>query len=295
MLYLTPERYRIGGFGQSLDGIEDVELRSILTRATAIVNEYCLVSNRPQRHDFRGGTIVDEKSTWDLGNPMLPGQKRVLLRHRPVKTVTSLRINATANQYVAFDANELFVADGWIEVVSLAYTSVGLFGGGILPAIGLDRPIAFASYTYGYSFNEYNETLETTDANLYRAMNQWWDATDPPVVRRNGTLVSTSEYVIDYDEGTVTFNDAQPADTQITADYTYRLPPAISEATGLIATDLLADRSLAAKGLIGLAELQVGEVRIRRESFRSAAVTRPTIPDRAAVLLGPYRQRTARG
>lgn len=294
MLYQTPERYRIGGYGQSLDGLEDVELRAVLTRASEMVNEFCLVSNRPQRHDFRGGTITNERSTWNVGNPMLEGQRRVILRHRPVKTVTGLRINVTNNQYITFDADELFVGDGWVEVTSLAYTSVGLFGGGILPGIGLRDPIAYASYTYGFSFSELGEYLETTDARLYRSMNQWWDSVLPPVVYRDGSVVSTGEYQIDYSEGTVSFTAAQSSEVAITVDYNYRLPGAIAEATGIIATELLADRSVAARGLIGLAELQVGEVRIRREMARGGSVgtlSMPAIPPRAAMLLAPYRTR----
>ena len=60
MLYVTPERYRIGGYGMSLDGIEDVTLRAILTRASTVVNQFCLVPTRPQMYDFRGGIVVDE-------------------------------------------------------------------------------------------------------------------------------------------------------------------------------------------------------------------------------------------
>lgn len=293
MLYLTPERYRISGYGHDLDDLEDVELRSILTRASEMVNEYCLVSNRPQRHDFRGGTITDEHSSWRLGNSQLPGQRRVMLNHRPVRSVQSLRINVTNNQYVAFDASQLFVTESWAEVVSLAYTSVGLFGGGLLPSIGLANPVAYVSYTYGYTFTETGETLEQTDASLYRAMNQWWDATDTPAVYRDGVVVSAGEYSIDYDEGTVTFDEPQPADTVVRVDYSYRLPPAIAEATGLIATELLGDRRTAARGLIGLAEIQVGEVRLRRESFRGSTASKAgPIPDRAQLLLAPYRQRS---
>lgn len=292
MLYLTPERYRIGGYGQSLDGVEDVELRAILSRASEVVNQHCLVSNRPQKHDFRGGTITGEKFVWDIGNPNLPGKRSVYVRHRPIRSVAALRIQATNTQYVAFNTNELFVTDNSIEIVSLAYTSVGLWGGGVLPAIGLDQPIGFIDYTYGWSFAENDEILEATDARLYRAMNQWWDGDVTPAVYRNGVLVADSEYTIDYDEGTVEFAAAQSSEDTISVSYTYRLPSAIAEATGYIATDMLADRRIAARGMIGVAELAVGEVRIRRDSFRSstAAATAGAVNDKAEALLAPYRQ-----
>lgn len=59
--YLTPEAFRVMGFGVDLSVFEEVEVRNILARASARVNTYCAVPNLPQPHDFRGGTVTGEQ------------------------------------------------------------------------------------------------------------------------------------------------------------------------------------------------------------------------------------------
>lgn len=292
MLYVTPDKFRSGGWGVDLAGIEDIELRSVLHRAGSMANQFCNVPTLPVEHDFRGGVIIDEIGHWDLGGHMQAPMRRFYPYHRPLRTVDAMRIVVTNSQGIEFSAPELYVGDSFIEVVSMAMTSYGLFGAAIVPNIGLAHPQVELSYTYGYSFGVVNEELEISDSRTYRAQNQWWDTEVVPTVRIDGA-VETTGFSIDYDEGTVTL-DTATASTRVHVDYFHRLPSAIAEATGIIATELLGERNLTRKGLAGLIELAVGEVRIRRD-FPRAGVQTQGISDRAADLLNSFVFRSVRG
>jgi hypothetical protein len=293
MLYLSPRKYRSGGWGVDLSGLEDVELRAILHRASAMVNKHCAVPTMPVEHDFRGGVIIDELGHWDMGYPMRPPMRRFYPYHRPLRSVESMRIMVTNTQGIQFSTPELYVGDSFIEVVSMAMTSYGLFGAAIIPNIGLSHPQVRLSYTYGRTIPVLNEELEVTDGFTYSAQNQWWDTNVTPTVRIDGVEAATG-FTIDYDEGEVTLDEAT-ATTRVHVDYYHRLPSAIAEATGSIATEVLAERELTRKGLAGLVSLTVGEVSIRRSVPRNPTAVPVGINERAASLLEPYRFITARG
>lgn len=292
-LYCTPDRFRISGFGLDLSKVPDIELRSILTRASATVNSYCNVPTRPIEHDFRGGVIVDEKGNWSIGNYLLPGQRRYYPFHKPVISVQAMRLLVTNTQYNAFNAGELFVAEDFIEVVSLAMTQVGLFGAGIFPNIGLEQPQLNISYTYGSLLPAFNEELEVSDGKTFRAQNQWWSTTPAPVIRINGA-VETTGFTIDSEEGTVTLTTVT-ATTRVNVDYYHRLAPPIAEATAVIAADRLGDRALTRRGMHGLQTLTIGEVQVRRPMERMNVGDALPIPIAAASLLDPYRFISVRG
>jgi hypothetical protein len=293
--YMTPGRFRIGGYGVDLDSMTDAELASVLATATSLVNGYCAVPTSPVEYDFRGGTVTEDLE-WELGHPMLPGQRRVLPRYTPIRDVGDFRIEVTNQQYLGFDAGELFVTDGAVEVTSLNMTSFGLWGAAILPQanIGLDTPNGRLTHTYGYHFEITGEELYASDAREYRSLNQWWDPATEPVVYAGGSVVPVTDYVIDEDEGTITFDTAPDPNDRITLDYAYRLPTNVSEATGLIAMQRLGERNLTRKGLYGLVELAVGEVRLRRD-FPRAGVARHGVSDEVMQLLDTFKFITVRG
>jgi hypothetical protein len=85
----------------------------------------------------------------------------------------------------------------------------------------------------------------------------------------------------------------------VTSDYTYTLPPNIGTATDIIAAAALGERNLAAKGMYGLLEVQVAEVRLRRPTptalLAREASTALQIPPDAAVMLAPYVFRSVGG
>ena len=164
-----------------------------------------------------------------------------------------------------------------------------------MPAIGLMPPIASGSYTYGYRFTARGEELYPSDAKEYRAFNQWWWDDPEPVVYVDGIEVDDQPTTrSNLDEGTVTFDTGPDANAVITVDYDYRMPTAIAEATALIGLQRLGERNLTAKGLHGLIELAVGDVRLRRD-FPRAGVARHGVSDEVMQLLDPYRFVTVAG
>ena len=287
--YLTPEAFRVMGFGVDLSTFEEVEVRNILARASARANTYCAAPTLPQPHDFRGGTITGEQHSWSMGSDLVAGQRRYYAWHRPIKEISQFRVVVTNSQYVQIAPTELFInhSEGYVEVVSMAVTSIGIFGSGLIPNLGLARPVGVMDYTYGWSFPVVGEELLDTDGETFRAQNQWWDADVTPTVYINGAEQTTG-YALDYNEGTVQFNDLLAANDVVTLDYNHTLPTAIAGATGAIATHMIGQSKLAAKGMVGIGSLKVAEVSITRApQFRGQ--DDDAIPDEAANLLEPYR------
>lgn len=297
--YLTEERLRVLGFvgNDDLEELDSAQIRNMIVAASAVVDAYCNVPRLPQPFSFLGGTITDEEHDWSPGDALTPAQRRIFVRHQPLKAVTALRIHVTQTQYTDFDANELFVNKtlSAVEIVSFALTSAAPFGAFVLPNIGLQTPLARISYTYGHEFVA-DEILEPTDAKLYRGTNQFWDTDVEVVVTRDGTVVDESEYDIDYTEGTITFGAAQTSDVLIMASYGYTMPQDIAIATGYIVHEMLTEKLLRDKGMGGVRSLRVGEITIDRGrdvgSQKAAAVD---IPLEAQAHLAPWRFVTVRG
>lgn len=293
MLYVTPEKYRTMGFGIDLADIEDVELASILERASSLAEGYCAV---PTAHSFFGGSVVGEQHDWTLPvSDMEIGRRRIWPYHWPIIDVTSFRVSATNTQYVDVQSSELFInnADRYLEVVSFAFTSVGLFGAGI-PGIGLISPVASISYTYGWQFHSINETLYPTDARTYRASHQFWDITNDPVVFVNGVEVASSEYTVDAVEGTVVFNNQLADVDRVTADYDHKLPWQIRDAVGELTTYLLTNRAVQARSMGGIQTLKVGEVSVTTPVHRLTELNIGELVPTAAWLLDGFRYLTIR-
>jgi hypothetical protein len=298
-MYLTPERFRTMGFGIDLSDPEspnDIEIRSVIQRATAAVNAYCCVPMVPQQFDFRGGSIVGEAHEWSVSAYDQPRPYRYWPVCQPVKTVDQFRIYATPNVYTEIAVADMFINNNqsYIEVSSLVLTQYGIFGAGVVQTlIGMYNPVAKANYTYGWEFSVTDEILEPTDAWTYRAQNQFWIGT--PTVELDGVVQSTG-FTFDATEGTVTFAAPLTPSNLVTCSYTYPLPPAIAQATGMIATDILGERLMAARDMIGVAEITAGEITIRRQrsggSAASASV--PAISTSAASMLSPFIFQTVR-
>ena len=271
-MYVTPDKFRTMRTGNDLDLLQDVEIAEVLDEASAVIDGYCSIPTIPQRHDFRGGSIVGEDHQWRIPRGINElGSRRAYPFHFPIKIaidgngnplpqINSFKIYVTNTQYVDIAPSDLFVqnSERYVEVVSLAITSSGLFNALIIPNVGLATPTVRMDYDYGYLFgSDADERLYPTDALTYRARNQWWDSSVVPVVKQNGSAVSSSNYDVDYNEGTITFHTAIAPDEagtpdKITCTYSYRLPSEIMRATGLIAAYLLGDADLTAKGMAGL-------------------------------------------
>lgn len=296
--YLTEERLRVLGFvgNDDLEGLDSAQIKNILVAASAVVDAYCNVPRLPQPYSFRGGSVTDEEHDWFPGDSLTPAQRRIFVRHKPIKAVSSLRIYVTNTQYTDFSVGELFLNKtlSAIEIVSFALTSSAPFGAFVLPNIGLQTPLARLAYTYGYELVA-DEGLEPTDAMTYRATNQFWDSDVEVVVTRNGTIVDEADYDIDYTEGTITFEAAQVSDAFVEASYGYSLPQDIAIATGFVAYEMLTEKLLRDKGMGGVRSLRVGEITIDRGrdvgSQKAAAVD---IPLEAQAHLAPWRFVTVR-
>jgi hypothetical protein len=290
--YLTPERYRSMGHGTTDQTDED--LLSIINRASLAVDRYCSVPMVPTRYSFRGGAVTDEDHRFRLGDGLSDAPTRTIWpRSKPVKTVTSMRVYVTNAQYVEFSTPELFVTRTNINITSLTLTSVGLFGALAVPVLGLAEPICRVSYTYGYDFDMVDEVLAPTEGTTFRAQNQFWDA-DAVVVKKNGTIITTG-FTVDKVEGTVTMTAQQAESDVITASYGYSLPDEVPQATGLTVAKFIGDRELVAKGMSGVQDLQVGEIRISRPNPRAISSNQSVdLPNEAKQLLSGLHFMTIR-
>jgi hypothetical protein len=296
-MYITPERFRAMGFGLDLTDVEDIELRQTIARASALIDAYCAVPMVPQKHDFRGGTITNEQHSWPLPDVSMlsrAGTRRVYIHHRPITEVTAFRVDFTNTFGLDLDKNNLYVnyIENWAEVVSLAAVVSGVYPVGI--NFGLYTPVAKISYKYGWSIPQTGDYLEPTDADEYRASHQWWHTSPTPKVYIDSVLQTTG-YTVNYDEGTVVFNDALTATQVVTADYNYKLPEPIADACGFMVAHLLGERDLQQKGMAGIGMLKVAEVELRRESMgRRATTAAEEMEPEIAALLAPFVYSTVR-
>lgn len=294
-MYLSVSRYRAAGYGIDVSDMEDAELRAVLARASSLVDVYCGTPMQPSRHDFRGGTISGEQHDWRLATDVVSGSRRVYLLHRPIKEVTSFVVKFTTSYQITVSPSNLYVnkIDGWAEVVALAAVVSGLYPVGL--NFGLYTPVAEVGYDYGFDFSEDEEQLYVVDGNTYQAVRGSWDTSPAPVIKRNGTVINTG-FTIDSDEGQIVFDSPQAATDVITASYSYTLPDAIADATGITATHLLGERSLAAKGMTGLNSIRIAELALQRSRGRTGNTDDPqtsqVIPQEAQSLLDPFRYRS---
>jgi len=271
-MYLTVERYRTMRYGSDLDH-DDIDLASVMERASSLVDAYCGVPMRPAKHDFRGGTIVEEEQRWRVPEaPYVNAQRRFYPFHGPVTSIQQFRIYITNTQYVEIAPSEFFInnTERYIELVSLALSAYGIFGSLVIPNLGLTTPVARVDYTYGWDFTSADEPLYSSDGQTFRSQNNWWKSSPVPVVKVNGATQS-SGYAVDYTEGAVVF-EANPAESaSITATYHYKLPPEIRDATGYIATHVLEESHVIARGLHGIERMTVAEVTIQKERTPGSA------------------------
>lgn len=289
-MYVTPARLRTLNLGSDLTGYSDLQIASTINRSARVVETYTNASMVPQRHNYLGGTITDEEQIWRYPTtPFELGQRRVYPFHTPLKALTQLRIYVTNTQYVEIQPSEVVyqTTERYIEVVSLALTSAGLFNALIIPNVGLATPFGKISYTYGHEYPVTDELCFATDATnlVFQAPHQFWTNAAVVVKVAGVTKTLTTDYTFDATEGTITFVSAQTL--QVTANYTFRCPPEIAEANGLIASYDLGQARLRGKGMSGLSNMKVAEASLTRiPQTATAHNLEHTVPDAAALLAG---------
>lgn len=265
--YLSVNRFLSGGFGIQTD-MSRAALRNTLMRATTLVNRYCATPSIPQAFDFRGGTVTGEQHQWPYVPPLLirEGSRRVYLNQRPIQEVTGFQLQLAENYFVTLDPATNVVVNrmaGYAEIVAIAPVISGYFPIGW--NFGLWNPLAIVDYTYGWSFDVVGDECESETTVLYTASYGNW--VGAPVVYIDDVEVSSSEYTYRGDDGSIRFTGTAPAPQQVvTVDYTYSCPDAISQATGLIATNLIGESRLAARGMIGLRSIRIAEVALTQMS-----------------------------
>lgn len=292
--YLSPARYLAGGYGADTSGMTQAAVRNVLVRATSRVNRYCNAPKLPSPFDFRGGAMIDEMHQWPIVNSLAygPGARRVYVNATPLRTVTALSIQLGVSPQITIDpSDQLFVntMEGYAEIVALTPTIVGTWP--LALQLGLYQPLARISYTYGRTFPVVGDVLEAESPTLYTASHGNWSSTIAPTVYVDGVEIDPTDYAINYDDGSVTFDDAaEPAvQSEVSADYTYLLDDAIAQATGVVATNLLGARAMASRGMLGLQSLRVAEVALSAMSPRQMVTKNgATIPAEAAEYLDGF-------
>lgn len=303
MPYITPDRFRVMGFGVDLGDLEDADFAFVIERASSLVDAYCNVPVLPQKHDFRGGTITREQHRWRLPDPTLSsaytevGTRRVYPFHGPLKTMTQFKVMFTQNYSITIDPSNLYIntSEGWAEVISLAAVVTGIYPVGV--NFGLYTPVAEINYTYGWAFTSTDERLVADDGYTFRASNQFWDISTAPTIKLNGATQG-SGYTVDAYEGTVVFDALQAPDARVTATYNYTMPDSIRDATAFVIADILGDRELHQRGMGHLAQVRIAELEVTRENAGRSGALRAMaeggVPLEAQTLLAPFRYLTAR-
>jgi hypothetical protein len=204
--------------------------------------------------------------------------------------VTGFKVKVTNTQYVSIAPSEMFVnnTERYVEVISLQFTGVGLFGA-IMPSIGLMRPVAQIAYAYGFEYEEPDEIAYPVDLRTYRAQSQFW-TTHPTVVKVDGVM-RTDGYTVNATEGTVTFASPLSASSLVQLSYGYRLPCEVRDAVGAIASYILGLRETRDRGMGDISSIKVNEVTITKHAPRgqqgvgSIAAQLSTLAPEAALLL----------
>jgi hypothetical protein len=294
-VYVTPRAFKTRYLGSDVSALSDLQLASVLERSSAIADGYCSVPLIPQRHDFRGGTVIGERQTWRLpdGSPgsNSVGMRRAYPYHWPVKAVQGFKIYVSADS-VALDIPPAQIiiqnSERYLEVVTLIGSTFGLFNAVTAPNVFLATPIVRLDYTYGVEDRITGSPLFPEDPAtrlIWRAQNQWWlvDASNTVAVYVNGVLVTTG-YAVDPIEGTITFSAQPAAGASVTADYTSRLQPEVRDAVSLIARYEIGESRMAARGLQGVDSVRLAELEISRSRVQRSG---PTINEHNLASLVP--------
>jgi len=292
---LSPRRYLRQGYGQALpDDFSLSTLRSTLVRAQNEVSRYCNVPKQPDPFDWRGGTMTNETHQWRIINPLAygPGARRVYTNAGPIKTIVDFHLDLGKTYLIAIDPTDniyINAQEQYVELVAINPTIAGFYP--LAVNLGLYNPLARISYTYGWTFPVTGDVLEADSPTQFSASYGNWDSTLLPDVYFDDQLVDPGDYVVDYDDGTITFTlqTAPDPGVTVTADYTYLAPSEVVDAIGLTATALIGSSRMAQRGMAGLQSIRVAEVALTALQ-PSQLVTKngASIPAEAASLVDGY-------
>ncbi len=281
--YLTVNQYKLRDDGVLDKGVTDFALAEFISRAETAIDTH--MGFDPRLGGFEPHMITWQEK-WDgqtlrARNPIFPVPPRVTVRYR-VQTS-----NDTSGGAYGATINNTDVTinafDGYLEIVPLQSVTFSLAP--VLLNLSLKDPIIDADVNVGYYIPFLSEPLfnsgETT-ANgvntLYYATRGFWAQSYsvalhlqpsvlppvPPVVYKNGVVVSSSNYTLNYNEGSVLFNASNANSDLITADFTAQVPDQVRDACVEQVSYLLGKRKLNQAGMQGLMMMQAGDMRIQR-------------------------------
>lgn len=285
--YLTVNQYKRFGIGVSLDGVNVLNLTLAIAEAESGVDAHMQFD--PKVGGFEPHTVWIE-AAWHPGTlrnpfPSAPIPVRQIVRYRI--QVSNLSTSG-AGFFANINASDCVINefDEYIEIVPLQAVTYSLSP--VLLQLGLNPPIVQCDCEVGYYLPILGETLMNDGQNkTYYGLRGYWASAYtqashvqpatlppvPPVVYKDGAVVSNSLYSINYAEGSVTFTSANNNSNVVTADYTAQIPDYVYFATVEQTAFLLAQRELNRQGLSGLQEIKSGDTLIRRAGGRNAGAS----------------------
>lgn len=305
--YLTPSMYYLMDDSVPDAGsIAPAVLARTISRAEGLIDTYCGFDSRfggfeSHTASFQGA--FDERSL-RIRIPNFPV---------PVRKVTRYRIQVSnQSDGTGFFAN-ISTADtvinymaGYVEIVPLQAVTYSMVP--FMIGLGLRPPLIQIDYEAGFYLPAFGETLENNSSDLqtYLALRGFWATSYdlvsflqplqvpavPPVIYVNGVAqATTGVYTLDTTEGIVRFNTPLSAGSVVTADYTYTIPDAVTQATSAQVTWMLQQRNLSLQGLGGIEVARSRDQQIKRHIRTSSGNSNkdePAISAESMQLLEPY-------
>ena len=233
---------------------------------------------------------IDETKTGIQVRPLNPQLVTMVLQNRPYQVINSLYIQVL-KWFIQIDTSpsgylQDFPDLGYLRIVPLLSNS-GTGAGSPMPAEIVDKTplgVLWVNYTFGYGTVLTGVTLGQIGATkAYQAplYNQLWAPSQTLVVYGNGIVIPSTNYTVDYANGTVTFNSAYTPTTPITADFTSNesVPQDIKEAVALIAAEM------AGQGLNN----PLGASSYSIQTYSISWDKKTKLKERIDEMLGPYQ------
>jgi len=261
------------------------QLDKIILRASSWVNRYC--------GRYFDTQTIDETKTGITIRPANPRLVTVNLQNAPYQSINSIYIQVL-KWFIEIDTSSAtgylqdFPDYGYYKIVPMLSNS----GAGVsspLPAAIVDKTplgILWTNYTFGFGKTMTAQTLfpGTTDGTqkTFQAPvgNRLWAPDQTSAVYLDAVAVATTDYVIDYPNGKITFATAPTTGKAITADFTTNetIPEDIRYAVQLLVTDMLA-RGL--QNPMGLDSMNITSYNV---SYGTSVI------DRVKETLNPYKR-----
>jgi hypothetical protein len=304
MKYLTVQQYKDEDTGVSLKGITDLSLNRYIARAEAAIDIF-------MKFDLKVGGFEPHNVWLEQKWHDKTRQIRFPSHPVPVQSITRYRIQVSnlstdgSGFYATINPGDAVIEpfSGGVEIVPLQAITYSLSP--VILQLGLSNPQvqmdAFVSF-YDAFFGE--TLIDTGDHTNYQAIRGFWASSYqaakhiqpnqlpaiPPVIYSNGSIVSSSNYSVNYTEGRVTFNAAQNSAPVVTADYCATIPDAAREAAVRQVSFLLDQRALRKQGMGGLDIAKNADQQIQRTKQIRGVSKVEALCEEAAACLMDYAQ-----